>query len=317
MLHGEWKLRHLQERIRSFSLRAPKPEASSCKDMPSLAPALFVNHGGGPLPLMGDRGHTELVKQFESGLIREAFDKSCDWDCIIVISAHHEAEKQNEVEVYADEESPGLLFDYYGFPPETYKYKLPNPGSPKIAARVKELLETPSKGDIEPFQVRIVLKRGFDHGVFVPLLLLKVRPHIPVIQVSLVGGKPGCPMLAHRNYQLGECLKPLRKDNVLIIGSGMSFHNMQAFSHGTSRLKSVSEKFDKGLRDVIEAADKREKHITHWAQTIPFAAECHPREEHLLPLFVICGCTDEGERLIPLGGSLMGCIRYSHFIAGA
>ena len=172
--------------------------------------ALYIPHGGGPMPLMGDPGHAELTKYLQS-LAADGEPPSA----IVVSSAHWEA----PTPTITSAPNPELYFDYYGFPPETYEYRYPAPGSPELAARIADLLRD---GGFAP---EFDPDRGLDHGVFVPLMLMYPDAAIPVVQVSLVDGLDPATHIA-----LGEALRPLLDGTVLLLGSGMSFHNMRAFS---------------------------------------------------------------------------------------
>ncbi len=183
---------------------------------------------------------------------------------------------------------PPLIYDYQGFPPHTYQLQYPAPGNPALAQRVAGLLEAAG------IPAHMALERGFDHGVFIPLLLMFPAADIPVVQLSLLNSlDPG----AH--LAMGKALAPLRDEGVLIIGSGMSFHNMRAY--GDARFGPVSEQFDAWLTATVESVPNlREVALTHWAQA-PAARLSHPprAEEHLLPLMVAVGAAGDaaGQRV--------------------
>jgi len=169
---------------------------------------------------------------------------------------------------------PPLIFDYYGFPEETYRLTFDAPGSPALAARVAELLAEaglPAAADAE---------RGYDHGVFAPLKLALPAADIPVVQLSLRAGLDPAEHLA-----AGRALAPLRDEGVLIVGSGMSWHNMRGFSPAfTAR----SEAFDAWLSEAVGDPTGRDDALRRWAHA-PYGRDAHPREEHLAPLFVAAG----------------------------
>jgi aromatic ring-opening dioxygenase catalytic subunit (LigB family) len=172
-----------------------------------------------------------------------------------------------------------MLFDYYGFPEETYRLRFDAPGSPALAARVRELLSAagfPTAEDAE---------RGYDHGVFVPLKLATPDADIPVVQLSLRGDLDPAAHLA-----AGRALAPLRDEGVLIVGSGMSWHNMRGFSPAFT---AKSQAFDAWLGEAMADPAQRDAAIRRWDQG-PYAREAHPREEHLAPLFVAAGAA-QGE----------------------
>lgn len=230
---------------------------------------LYFSHGGGPLPLLGDPGHRAMVsfmQDLPSQLHRP--------DAIVVISAHWEERFPTVLGAM----NPPMVYDYYGFPEEAYEFTYPAQGNPELAKRIVALLEK------DGMPARIDEQRGFDHGLFVPLLLMYPEADIPVIQLSLVKG-----LDAATHLRVGKALKNLLSENVLIIGSGFSFHNMQAFSWKESRKVDMeNDAFQDWLIDVstgMHFNEDRERLLASWEKA-PFARYCHPREEHLLPLHV-------------------------------
>lgn len=194
---------------------------------------------------------------------------------ILVISGHWEAPAFTVSAV----EAPSLIFDYYGFPPETYQLTWPAPGAPGLAEQIAALLGDaglPRASDSS---------RGFDHGVFVPLKVAWPGAEIPVVQMSLHASLDPALHLA-----AGRALAPLRDDGVLILGSGMSFHNLRAM--GDPRVEAPSREFDRWLAAAAGAdAPDRAALLSRW-ESAPWARLCHPREEHLLPLMVAAGASD-------------------------
>lgn len=240
---------------------------------PLLSPILYLSHGGGPLPLLGDPGHQSLVN-----FIREVTPTLARPSAILVISAHWEA----DCPTITSGAFPSLIYDYYGFPKESYEFKYPAPGSPALAEKVSNLLV---KAGIE---AKLDDKRGFDHGLFVPLKLMYPEANIPCVQLSLVNSlNPG----AH--IKIGKALVDLREENVLIIGSGFSFHNIKEFfARSTIENQDKNLAFERWLIDTCSSSqyseEEREQRLIHW-DNAPAARYCHPREEHLLPLHVCYG----------------------------
>ncbi|PLX90575.1 MAG: dioxygenase [Desulfuromonas sp.] len=236
---------------------------------PEQGQIIYFSHGGGPLPLLGDTGHqlmVEFMKKLPSLLHRP--------EAILVISAHWE-ETQATV---LGAENPPLFYDYYGFPAEAYTIEYPAPGNPSLAEKVTVLLEQAG------ISAAIDCKRGFDHGVFIPLKLMYPEADIPTQQLSLEKGLDPSGHLA-----LGRALRALKKENILVIGSGFSFHNLQAFDwHGADKNDPANDAFQSWLIDTCSGAytqPEREQRLKEWT-TAPGARYCHPREEHLLPLHV-------------------------------
>lgn len=234
---------------------------------------LFISHGGGPMPLLGDQGHHEMVEN-----LKHIAAKIKQPSAILVISAHWEA----DIVSVTSAAKPSLIYDYNGFPEAAYHIEYPCPGEPALANQVSELLHEAG------IPVQQDKHRGFDHGVFVPLKIMYPEADIPCIQLSLL---QSLDPLQHIN--IGKALAGIAQDNLLIIGSGFSFHNMQAyFAAETSDTKAMNVAFEQWLIDTCSRSDiseqERAERLVHWDQA-PGARYCHPREEHLLPLHVCYG----------------------------
>lgn len=246
------------------------------------ATILYFPHGGGPLPLLNDPGHAKLNR-----FLRGYPDTITKPDAIVVISAHWE---ESVISITAAQ-SPSLLFDYYGFPPETYDYQYPAPGHPQLAERVHGMFQQAE------INARLDHARGFDHGLFVPLLLMYPDAEIPCIQVSLSTSLD--PAL---HVRIGQALNGLKNDNLLILGSGFSFHNMQALmSKRDDTIDDRNHEFEtwlaKTCTDKNLSEPEREKLLIQW-ESAPHGRYCHPREEHLLPLQMCYGITQQAATLV-------------------
>jgi len=234
---------------------------------------VFLSHGGGPLPLLGDPAHQSMLTVLNELTATLARPKA-----IVVISAHWE-EQQPTV---TSAKSPSLLYDYYGFPEEAYKINYPASGFPELANKITDLLV---KQGINAKQDN---QRGFDHGLFVPLKLMYPLADIPCIQLSLVHT-----LDAKEHILIGKCLVDLKHDNVLIIGSGFSFHNLNEFFRPTTQAtQAMNRAFEEWLQDTCCNSQyneqQREQRLIDWTNA-PGASFCHPRAEHLLPLMVCYG----------------------------
>jgi len=217
---------------------------------------------------------------------------------ILVISAHWE----EAIPTVHFGSSPTMYYDYYGFPDFTYQLKWPAPGNPALASKVENLLA--DKG----FKTDRETERGFDHGTFVPLMIAFPEAQIPVVQLSLVKG-----LDPSVHLRMGKALEPLRNEGMLIIGSGMSYHNIRGFMSGDSKASYVSKQFDDWLASAVAINDieKRNETLVGWENS-PGARDCHPRSEHLVPLFVVAGAAgnDTGGR--DYSGTLMGVAVSGH-----
>jgi aromatic ring-opening dioxygenase catalytic subunit (LigB family) len=194
---------------------------------------------------------------------------------VLVISAHWEAQRPT----VNTAQHPALLFDYYGFPEHTYRLTYPAPGSPQLASRVRELLTSAGIHSDSDSQ------RGLDHGVFVPFKLIYPDADVPMVQLSLNQN-----LDAATHLQMGRALLPLRDEGVLIVGSGMSYHNLRDFYNSTPRAVQAAEQFDRWLTAAVTAPNpsERDRKLTEWSAA-PGAREVHPRPEHLIPLMVAAG----------------------------
>lgn len=235
---------------------------------------LYLSHGGGPLPLLGDPGHSELVEQLQ----QMATDVIQRPSAILVISAHWE-ETEPTIGTLAPTD---LIYDYSGFPAESYEITYPARGEPQLAQKLTAALQQAG------IRVQHNTQRGFDHGVFVPLKLMYPDANIPVLQLSLVRS-----LDADLHLRIGQALQALEYDNLLIIGSGFSFHNMRAFfSPDNPEQNAQSQAFEDWLKVTLCDANlseaQRYQRLAQW-QHAPHARFCHPREEHLLPLHVCYG----------------------------
>ncbi len=182
---------------------------------------------------------------------------------------------------------PPMEYDYSGFPEHTYRIQYKAPGSPSLAARVRALL------DAAGLQCGEDVTRGFDHGTFVPLGLMFPQADVPIVLLSMKSNYD-----PDEHIRAGQALLPLRDEGVLIIASGLTYHNMRGF--GRSESMAVSETFEAYLNDAISTPDvvARLDKIRHWERA-PAARLAHPREDHLIPLMVAVGAAgdDAGRRL--------------------
>ena len=247
--------------------------------MSETLPTFFISHGGGPWPWIDD--------------MRAMFAGSARWlselpqtlgsrpKAVLSVSGHWEAAEFT----VGTAPHPPMMYDYFGFPEHTYHIKYAAPGSPAVAARVQELLTSAGIRSSADAQ------RGYDHGTFVPLSLMYPEADVPVVQLSL---KQTLDPLEH--LRMGAALKPLRDEGVLIIGSGLSYHNMAGFRGGGG---PTSVTFEKWLTSAVTDTDiaTRAHRLAHWTEA-PLARAAHPREDHLIPLMVAVGAAgnDTGHR---------------------
>lgn len=262
-------------------------------------PTLFVSHGGGPWPAIPQA--QEIYSTMRQSLERIPKLLPTRPKAILVVSAHWE---EPEFSV-AFNPRPGMLYDYYGFPKNTYELQYPAPGAEDLAGRVLDICTT-----ARPPLPMNRASRDFDHGVFVPLMVAFPEADIPVLQMSLRAD-----MDPEAHYRLGELLSPLRQDQILIIGSGFSYHNMRGYGPQGA---ATSKPFDDWLQSVVGKTEAvRKEALCAW-HLAPSARACHPREEHLMPLLVAAGAAakDPGTAFYH-EQKFMGGVVASSFLFGA
>lgn len=242
-------------------------------------PTLFVPHGGGPCFFMDPEGGPpdpmwRPMQAYLAGLIGSLPERP---RAILMVSGHWETQ---EVTVHVGER-PALLFDYYGFPDHTYRLRWDAPGAPAVARRAADLLRGAGHAVAEEAE------RGWDHGVFIPMMVANPAADIPLVQMSL---RADLDPAAH--IAIGRALAPLRDEGVLIVGSGMSFHNMRARG---PQVTPVATQWDAALADAATDPDaaRRAARVADWA-SLPHARFAHPDAEHLLPLMVALGAGGDG-----------------------
>jgi aromatic ring-opening dioxygenase catalytic subunit (LigB family) len=244
-------------------------------------PTMFVSHGGGPWPFVDGMREmfAKTAQEFKDLPERLPLAPKA----VLVITGHWEAPQFS----VSTSEHPPMDYDYYGFPPHTYHLKYPAPGSPALAARVTELL---AAGGVACQQDP---QRGYDHGTFVPLGLMYPKADVPIVLLSMKSGYD-----AAEHIRVGAMLAPLRDEGVLILGSGLTYHNMRGFGNPAST--PVAAAFEHYLNDAVTQPDAqvRNRMLVDW-QGAPHARLAHPQEDHLIPLMVVAGAAgaDRGERI--------------------
>jgi aromatic ring-opening dioxygenase catalytic subunit (LigB family) len=242
-------------------------------------PTFFIPHGGGPCFFMDDpKGVWTGMEAFLRSLPERLPERP---SAILVVSGHWETDGF----AFTGAEQPGLIYDYRGFPPHTYQLRFDVPGAPWLAREAARLLaDAGQKAHVDP-------DRGLDHGVFVPLKVAFLDADVPVVAMSVDRDLDPALHLA-----AGHALAPLRDRGVVIVGSGMSFHNMRGF--GNPQFVEPARAFDVWLTDAVRRpAQARAAELTRWEEA-PAARLCHPEAEHLLPLMVAAGAgTKPGERI--------------------
>jgi aromatic ring-opening dioxygenase catalytic subunit (LigB family) len=260
-------------------------------------PVYFISHGGGPWSYMDGESRIPYAK-LEAELAAMPRQIGTTPAAVLMISAHWE---EGEFTLTSHPRPP-MIYDYGGFPDYTYRIRYDAPGDPVLAARTRTLLESAGIAS------RLDAERGFDHGAFTPLNVMYPAADVPVVQLSLKAGLDPSTHLA-----MGRAIAPLRDEGVLIVGSGLSYHNLREFF--SPRAYGPSREFDAWLNGVLlggSPAD-RAKLLTAW-ESAPSARAAHPREEHLLPLMVSVGAAgDDAAELSYHEAEFLGGIAVSNF----
>lgn len=237
-------------------------------------PVYFISHGGGPWPWMPEQ-RDGVYRQLTLALQDMPRQIGVTPKAVLVISGHWE---EREFTVMANPH-PSMIYDYGGFPEHTYHIKYAAPGLPSLAERVCGLISAAG------FPARLDAQRGFDHGTYTPLALMYPHADVPVVQLSLRDDYSPADHMA-----IGRALAPLRDEGVLILGSGLSYHNLRMFGPSA---KEPSMQFDRWLQQtlLVSSPSERIDRLVNW-ESAPAARLVHPREDHLLPLMVALGAAE-------------------------
>lgn len=226
-------------------------------------PAVFVSHGAPTLLLEGGP-----AVDFLSGLGAQVGRPSA----VVCVSAHWETEAPS----VSAAERPGTIHDFSGFPRALYAMRYPAPGAPAVAARVRDAL------DAAGLSCAIDPEQGLDHGAWVPMKLMYPDADVPVLQVSV---QPQAGPAHH--LAVGRALAPLRREGVLVLGSGSAIHNLRALRWGGDRPDDWAIGFAGWLDGKV--AEGAVDDLIHYRERGPGGVMAHPTDEHFLPLFAAMG----------------------------
>jgi 4,5-DOPA dioxygenase extradiol len=248
-------------------------------------PAIYLGHGAPPL--VDDPLWVAQLAAWGRALPKPR--------AILMVSAHWESAP---VRLGATRDGVPLVYDFYGFPRRYYQTTYPAPAAPDLAARVRGLLESTEPVAEQP-------ERGLDHGAYVPLLVMYPDADVPVLQMSMPSLDP------RRLLAIGERLRPLRDEGVLIIGSGFLTHGLPFLSDFRSDAPppAWSVKFDHWAEETLARGDRDG---LAGFRTIPSARYAHPTTEHFAPLFVTMGAGEPGViPVTPITGYFLGLSKRS------
>lgn len=244
-------------------------------------PTYFISHGGGPWPWVEQMRRQFALTERELAALPQRWSQRPR--AVLMISGHWETEQF----AVSSAQHPSMVYDYYGFPAHTYQIRYPAAGDPELAARVAALLTQAGLSCCRDE------RQGFDHGVFVPMHCMYPEADMPVVMLSLKTGYG-----PREHFRAGQALASLREEGVLIMGSGLTYHDMRGF--GSSAATPVARAFEQFLEQAVSAPDpaQRRDRLIDWTAG-PQARRAHPREDHLIPLLVAAGAAgpDAGRRL--------------------
>ena len=261
-------------------------------------PTYFVSHGGGPWPWMKEQSNGAFDK-LEASLQEMARSLPQKPKAILVVSGHWE----EEAFTLSSGTTPGMIYDYSGFPAHTYQIKYPAPGAPELAKQIQAMLEQGG------FKAALDPERGFDHGTFTVMAPAFPAADIPVVQLSL---RSDLNPKAH--IEVGRLLEPLRAEGILIIGSGLSYHNLRRFNASAA---APSQAFDQWLQKTVTkvSPEEREQSLLQWDKA-PEARTAHPHEDHFMPLMVVVGAAYEEAGTCVYHEDFLGSVAVSSFRFG-
>lgn len=242
-------------------------------------PVYYVSHGGGPWPWMDSAKH--YFADLAHCLAAIPTQLPTAPRAILMVSAHWESQHAFLIQAQA---KPSMLYDYYGFPDHTYHVQYPAKGEPELAVHLQQLLLNAQ------IPAQLHTERGYDHGAFVTGFSMYPDANIPMLQLSINANYD--PKL---HLELGKALRPLRKEGILIIGSGASYHNLRLMGPEGAL---PSAQFDAWLEETLLIANplQRNQALIAWERA-PAARIAHAREDHLVPLFVVAGAAESDDKV--------------------
>lgn len=237
----------------------------------------YISHGSPTLSI----DETVPARHFLQSWKQNGFPQKPD--SILVVSGHWETSVPTVNSIAAQNDT---IYDFYGFPKSMYRLKYPAPGSPRLANRVKELLTASGFNRVD-----VDKKRGLDHGAWVPLMFMYPEADIPVCQLSVQTNRDGS-----YHYDLGKALAPLRKEGVLIVGSGSATHNLRAMKRdaGEGDVDPWALEFDTWLKDAL--IQGRYEDVNRYEEKAPHAKMAHPWPDHFYPLHVAMGAAGDNSK---------------------
>jgi 4,5-DOPA dioxygenase extradiol len=228
--------------------------------------SLFLAHGS-PMNAIEDKEYTRFLEHLGRTLNPKA---------IVIFTAHWESEV---LTVSASDQPYETIYDFYGFPDELYQIQYPAKGSSVIANKIEERFTK------QGLSIKKDMKRGLDHGSWTLMHRLFPKADIPVVQISV---NPFLP--PEQQYEIGKALRGLEKEDILIIGSGVTVHNLRMIKWGQTTPEPWAVEFDDWLIEKIEKEELPS--LFEYEKRAPHAQMAVPRPEHFVPLYIAMGAAN-------------------------
>lgn len=225
--------------------------------------SLFVCHGG-PSLVIEENEYTQFLKNLGKNIKPKA---------IVIFTAHFES---NITSISSIDNTYSMIYDFYGFPSSLYSIKYNAKGSTEIANKIKNML------DHNGIDNKLDTERGLDHGSWVILKIMYPKANIPVVQISI---DPYLSM--DQQFEIGKAIRELGKEDILVIGSGATVHNLRTINWEAKNIESWALDFDNWLIENVE--NKNLENLFNYQKLAPMAKKAIPREEHIAPMFITLG----------------------------
>lgn len=237
----------------------------------SALPVLFIGHGS-PMNAIAENSYTRMLNKIGEEIPRPK--------AVLCISAHW----MTEGTWITSMEKPKTIHDFYGFPQPLFEVQYPAPGAPEMALQISKLIKDPPiNPDSEMW--------GLDHGTWAVLRHMYPKADIPVMQLSLHLEQP-----PHYHYKVGQELKRLRSEGVLIVGSGNIVHNLRLINWTEdSPAYPWAEKFDQWSKEMIE--NRNDEALVHDYLKLEAGKLSVPTPEHYYPLLYVLGASDKSDKV--------------------
>jgi len=223
----------------------------------------FISHGA-PDIILGHDGALASWKNYLS--------KKNPFRAIVVMSAHW-MEKELTL---SGSPHPETIHDFVGFPEELYHMHYPASGSHAMAMELKDKISGAG------WKSSVVVNRGIDHGVWIPLMTMLPDCELPVIPISL-SSRMGTGEL----FQLGRDLHDLIGNDLFFLASGGITHNLFEARFSAGEKARWAEEFDDWTVETVLSENWTD--LINYRKTAPYGNRNHPTEEHFFPLLAFAG----------------------------